>query len=202
MPLGALVAEALGGVGAVGAGVRVANEADLGALGEHRRGAGRGHDHVLFVSGGVGIGAGLIVDGRPMLGASGHAGEAGHMLVNPAGRACSCGKVGCWETEAGEAALLGSGEPSAEGARWLGVGVGNLVNLLNPEVVVLGGCYARHFDRLEPDLMAGLESRGLSLSNAAATVVPSTLGRLAQLHGAAELCLAATVADPTARPRA
>ena len=198
VPMGALVAEALGDLRAR---VRVANEADLGALGEHRRGAGRGHDHVLFVSGGVGIGAGLILDGRPMLGVAGYAGEAGHMLVNPGGRACSCGKVGCWETEAGEAALLGSGEPSDEGARWLGVGVGNLVNLLNPEVVVLGGCYAPVFDRLEPHVLAGLGSRALSQSIAAAAVVPSALGPLAQLHGAAELCLAETLADPTARPR-
>ena len=97
--------------------------------------------------------------------------------------------------------MLGSGEPSDEGARWLGVGVGNLVNLLNPEVVVLGGCYAPVFDRLEPHVLAGLGSRALSQSIAAAAVVPSALGPLAQLHGAAELCLAETLADPTARPR-
>ena len=159
--------------------VRVGNEADLGALGEHRRGAGRGCDHLVFVSGEVGIGAGLIIEGRPMLGAAGYAGEAGHMLVNPDGRQCTCGAFGCWETEAGEAALLRArgcprgarwrrrrrslervtaGDEAAVAAvaeigHWLGVGVGNLVNLLNPEVVVLGGIFQPLFPFLREPML-------------------------------------------------
>lgn len=195
VPLGALVADAIGDLAPA---VRVANEADLGALGEHRRGAGRDHDNLVFVSGGAGIGAGLILGGRPMLGAAGYAGEAGHMLVNPAGRPCSCGKLGCWETEAGEARLAEDG-PDGAAATWLGVGVGNLINLLNPDVVVLGGCYAPLFDRLSPAVTAGIASRALGQSRAGAAVVPSSLGRSAQLHGAAELCLAGTLAGPAPR---
>lgn len=194
VPFGTLLADALGDVGA---GVKVANEADLGALGEHRRGAGRGQDNVVFVSGGIGIGAGLIIGGEPMLGAAGYAGEAGHMLVNPAGRTCSCGNTGCWETEAGEEALTRSGDATDDVARWLGVGVGNLINLLNPDVVVLGGFYGPLFDRLEPGVLVGIGSRALGQSRAMAGVVPGALGRAAQLHGAAELCLAETLADPT-----
>ena len=82
----------------------VANEADLGALGRVPEGASR-VGHLIYVSGEVGIGVGAIVDGKPLLGAAGYAGEAGHMMINPAGVECRCGAVGCWETEAGEAAL-------------------------------------------------------------------------------------------------
>ena len=64
---------------------------------------------------------------------------------------------------------------------------------------MLGGCYAPHFERLRGDVLTGLASRALSESRATATVVPSALGPLAQLHGAAELCLAETLSDPTRR---
>ena len=84
----------------------VANEADLGALAEWRRGAAVGADHVLFVSGEVGVGGGIIVDGRQLTGAAGYGGEIGHMPVNPDGSRCRCGSIGCWETEVGEGALL------------------------------------------------------------------------------------------------
>jgi hypothetical protein len=73
----------------------VANEADLGALAEFRRGAARGHQNVIFISGEVGVGGGLIVDGRPMTGVSGYSGEIGHMPFNPdTGASCRCGAVG------------------------------------------------------------------------------------------------------------
>ena len=60
--------------------------------------------NLIYISGEVGIGAGVIIDGEPLLGAAGYAGEVGHTLVNPPGRRCGCGASGCWETEAGEAA--------------------------------------------------------------------------------------------------
>src|SRR3954470_2715177 len=102
VPLGAALGAALDG----DAPISVANDADLGALVEFRRGAAVGRDHVLFISGEYGVGGGLIVDGRPMTGVAGYGGEVGHMPVNPNGAACRCGSVGCWETEVGEAALL------------------------------------------------------------------------------------------------
>jgi predicted NBD/HSP70 family sugar kinase len=205
--------------------VRVGNEADLGALGEQRRGAGRGCEHLVFVSGEVGIGAGLIIGGRPMLGVSGYAGEAGHMLVNPDGRPCTCGASGCWETEAGEAALLRAAgvrrvrgltpvdavlqrltadDQAATAAvetigHWLGVGVGNLVNLLNPEVVVLGGIFQPLFPYLRQPMLRAVRARSLDEMSETLRVVPSDLGTSAQLHGAAEMVLAAVVADPSSR---
>ena len=220
--LGSLLAQA---VGLPLESVRVGNEADLGALGEHRRGAGRGYDHLVFVSGEVGIGAGLVIGGRPMLGTAGYAGEAGHMLVNPAGRRCTCGAVGCWETEAGEAALLraarvrrragvaaldvvlervAAGDEAAVAAvaatgHWLGVGVGNLVNLLNPEVVVLGGMFQRLHSHLRDPMLRAVRARSLDEIADTVQVVPSQLGTSAQLHGAAEVALASVLADPASK---
>ena len=204
--------------------VMVANEADLGALGEYRRGVGRGRQNLVFVSGGVGIGAGVILGGQPMLGAAGYAGEAGHMVVNPNGRSCTCGATGCWETEAGGAALVRAAGGSAPGGpaeiraiaerlaagdraaskavrttgRWLGLGISNLVNLLNPEVVVLGGVYQSLFPQLERPMMDAMRKHALDEISDLVTVVPSVLGTSAQLHGAAELCLAGVLRDPTA----
>ena len=82
VPLGHMLTERLGWFDAEFA---VANEADLGALSEHRRGVRPGASNLLFVSGEVGIGVGIIIGGEPGLGAAGYAGEAGHTLVNPAG---------------------------------------------------------------------------------------------------------------------
>ena len=75
----------------------VENDANLAALAEHRLGAARGYQHVVMVTLGTGIGGGLIVDGRVQVGGHGFAGEIGHMVVDPAGPPCPCGRRGCWE---------------------------------------------------------------------------------------------------------
>jgi predicted NBD/HSP70 family sugar kinase len=147
------------------------------------------------------------------------------MLVNPDGRRCTCGAFGCWETEAGEAALLRAagvsgvrgvtaveavvrkvvgGDASAAAAvaeigHWLGVGVGNLVNLLNPEVVVLGGIFQPLFPFLSEPMLSAVRARALDGMPDVVSVVPSDLGTSAQLHGAAEVGLAALLADPSSR---
>ncbi len=87
VPLGARLARAL----AVTVPIAIANDADAGILAEHRRGAAVGVDDALFVSGEVGVGGGLIVGGRPLIGATGFAGEIGHMTINPDGARCRCG---------------------------------------------------------------------------------------------------------------
>ncbi len=86
--------------------VVIANDGDLGALAEVRRGVATTMSDVVYITGEVGVGAGVIADGRPLGGAEGFAGEVGHIPVNPAGLACKCGSAGCWETEVGEEALL------------------------------------------------------------------------------------------------
>jgi predicted NBD/HSP70 family sugar kinase len=216
VPISAMLAGELD----LGAPVLAANEADLGALAEHRRGRQPGIANLVYVSGEVGIGAGVIVDGKPLLGSAGYAGEAGHTLINPEGSVCRCGAIGCWETEAGEAALLrragvseGAGRLSevaeraaagdertlraiADVGRWLGLGIGNLINLFNPDLVVLGGLYQRLFTFLEPSVLEGAAQRTLAAPGGMATIACSALGPDASLIGAAELVMSRVIADP------
>ncbi|HKX84543.1 MAG TPA: ROK family transcriptional regulator [Pyrinomonadaceae bacterium] len=86
--------------------VHIDNEASLAAMGEHFFGAAKGLNEVVYISVGIGIGGGVIVNGDLYRGAGGIAGEFGHMTVDVNGQKCSCGKIGCWETIAGESTLL------------------------------------------------------------------------------------------------
>ncbi len=90
----------------INAPVYVDNEANLAALGEHYFGAARGFNEVLYISAGVGIGGGIIINGEIMRGKSGFAGEFGHMTMIPNGELCACGNIGCWETQASQRALF------------------------------------------------------------------------------------------------
>ncbi|MDP9484004.1 MAG: ROK family protein, partial [Chloroflexota bacterium] len=209
VPLGEWLARVLGDEGPI----LVANEADLGALAEVRRGAAVGAEHVLFISGEVGVGGGLIVEGQPFTGVAGYGGEVGHMPVNPAGLPCRCGGIGCWETEVGAASLLRraghpqlggraevdavlseatAGSPTAiqaleETGRWLGIGLAGLVNLLNPRLVVLGGLFQRLHPHISEIVDAELDRRALPAPRRLVRVVPGSLGAEAPLLGAAEL---------------
>ena len=218
--LGATVAAALG----LAVPVHVANEADLGALFELRRGAARGADDVLFIQGEVGVGGGIIVDGQPLTGAAGYAGEIGHMPVNPNGAACRCGSVGCWETEIGEGALLALAGRSPDGGRdavdaviadatggdpralaalaavgaSLGMGTAGLVNMLNPRVVILGGLFSRIYPFIADQVEAQLDRFALAAPRSLGRVAPAALGVEAPLLGAAELAFEPFLADPAA----
>jgi predicted NBD/HSP70 family sugar kinase len=202
----------------------VANDADLGALAELRRGAARGADNVLLIWGEVGVGGGLIFDGKPLTGAAGYGGEVGHMPVNPYGTACRCGSVGCWETEVGEDALLTRAGHPREGGRagvdrvirkaeegslvelsaldhighWLGIGLAGLINVLNPGLIVLGGRFERILPFVRLTIQAELERRALRASRALVRIVPATLGIDAPLLGGAEQAFEPLLADPTA----
>jgi len=86
--------------------VFIDNEATFAALGEKFFGVAKGFNNVLYISAGVGIGGGLIINGHLFNGASGYASEFGHMTMDPGGRPCACGNTGCWETQASQAALF------------------------------------------------------------------------------------------------
>ncbi|HET9259939.1 MAG TPA: ROK family transcriptional regulator [Acidimicrobiia bacterium] len=202
--------------------VKVANEADMGALGEYRRGAAVNSRDMIFVAGEVGVGIGIIHDSAPMLGLSGYAGEAGHMLINPRGVECRCGAVGCWETEVGEEALarragidLGDGAAPIseivrraddghvgtrtalwELGRWLGIGIGNLVNILNPDLVVVGGFYQQLYPYIAGAIELGAKEVALEAPWAACSIALSELGQSSVLIGAAELVHGDLIADP------
>lgn len=202
--------------------VLVSNDADLAALAEVRRGVAVGVREVLCVWGEVGVGGGLISRGEPVTGADGFAGEIGHLPVNPDGRVCRCGSIGCWETEVGEGRLLErSGRPPDGGreavdalladadagvttaldalavqARWLGIGIAGLINVMNPSMVVLGGLLGRVYPYVEQLVGDEIERRALASSRLGVTVVTSALGGDAPLVGAAELAFEPLLADP------
>lgn len=180
--------------------VLVDNVASVSALGESTFGAAQNHRVVLYLSTQGGLGGRIVVDGHILRGASGFAGEVGHMTVAESGRRCNCGRVGCWETRASQMALLqavrerlAAGEPStlrdaigdpaqitvamvAEAAeqgdnlarsaleeigRWLGVGLANLINMLNPDLVVIGGALSAGHQVLLPAIEAVLATEAL-----------------------------------------
>ncbi|HEX5578244.1 MAG TPA: ROK family transcriptional regulator [Candidatus Limnocylindria bacterium] len=226
VPLGDMLSRRL----QLGLPVTVANEADLGALAEHRRGVAAGIDDVLYLSGEVGVGGGVLVDGQPLVGAAGYAGEVGHMPVNPQGAICRCGSIGCWETEVGERALLRragrhesggraavdaviagaeAGSPAelaalSETGRWLGIGLAGLVNLFNPALVVLGGVFGRMAPFVADEVEEALDRRALRAARETVNVVPTSLGADTTLIGAAETAFEPFLGDPAAwlSPRA
>jgi glucokinase len=139
--------------------VHVENDATAAAFAEWSSGAARGARHMMMITLGTGIGGGFVVDGRIFRGANGFAGEVGHMIVVAGGVQCPCGKQGCWERYASGSALrdLSGGEDGAvvaarasrgeseavrvmnTFANWVAIGLANLVNAFDPDVIVLGG---------------------------------------------------------------
>jgi len=197
--------------------IRAGNDADLGVMSEHIRGAGVGHDNIVFLSGDVGVGGGVIVGGRPMPGVGGYAGELGHMKVNPRGKTCRCGNRGCWETEIGAhavasavrfphgdlsglaARLAAVRQPNARLrtiARHLGMGIGNIVNIFNPEVVILGGVLRDLYSVVYAEVDGAVSESALVAPGEQATVTLPALGADSVLLGAAELAFEPLLEDP------
>lgn len=144
----------------------VDNDANMAAYGEWAYGAGRGVSSLVLLTIGTGIGGGIILDGKLWQGSCGYAGEIGHIVVNPEGERCNCGIRGCLEAEAAAPAIVRkykaisgrtlvntaediykraeAGEPAAieayaKAGYYLGIGLGMLINLLNPGKILLGG---------------------------------------------------------------
>ncbi len=164
------------------------NDANAAALGEMKYGAAKGCRNFIYVTISTGIGGGIIINGELYTGATGMAGEVGHMVVEPDGMPCNCGGSGCWELYASGSAIarrarekiqqgrktkllqLDSGDLKkidatliekaanqgdilarklvAETARYLGIGLGSLINIFNPEIIVIGGGLTKMGDAL------------------------------------------------------
>ena len=218
VPLGELIRRQL----PIDVPVVIANDGDLGALAEVRRGVATVMHDVVYLSGEVGVGAGVIADGSPLGGAEGFAGEVGHIPVNPGGLACKCGSSGCWETEVGEEALLRRTGRSTEGGRaavedvlaaaaggdqdvlaamdahghWLGFGLAGIINTFDPDVVVMGGLFARLFPYVRAALESELDRRVFDVVRQQVAVLPSGLGLDGPLLGAAEWAWERVLSDP------
>ncbi|MCW2613376.1 MAG: hypothetical protein JWN08_370 [Frankiales bacterium] len=194
------------------------NDGDLGAMAEHLRGVAQGLSDIVYVSGEVGIGGGIILGGHALRGTGGYAGEIGHMSVDPRGKLCRCGRRGCWETEISDQAVLAAtnapaGTPLADvlqayvdGERWaqagmrrvgrfLGIGVANLVNLLNPELIVFGGAVRHIYTATEPLVREALET-ALAAPAQQVGLAVAGLGDDSVAVGAAELSFARLLGDP------
>ena len=214
----------------------VENEANAAALGEYYFGAAQGVDSFIYLSAGIGLGAGIVLDGKLFRGSNGYASEVGHMTVDPNGELCGCGKRGCWETQVGPRAVLRrvrktleSGVPSAlcdlvegdlerisfesvvqaagqgdsvalralqEVGERLGIGVANLVNVFNPELIVLGGALNLASTILLPIVERLIRENALTPACENVRVAASAHGIDACLMGAVALVLDDILREP------
>ncbi|WP_326959322.1 ROK family transcriptional regulator [Amycolatopsis sp. NBC_01286] len=194
--------------------VELDNEANLAALGELWY--GDGERDFLYVSGEVGIGAGLVVNGELFAGSRGLAGELGHVVVTPGGPACRCGGNGCLETYAGQEALLAAGNTPTVAAllaaldrgdavalaacdaagRALGVALTSAVNLLDLDRIVLGGVFTQLYPWLAEPVAEVLATRLGGLRGAPPVLTASRLGGDAATLGAAGRVVHRVLADP------
>ncbi|TQM11662.1 ROK family protein [Pseudonocardia kunmingensis] len=200
------------------------NDSNLSALAEHLRGAGRDHDHMIHLGSGLGVGGGIILDGRLMQGGHpGYAGEVGHMVIGGGTLPCYCGGHGCWETQVAADAVFrhagmtvtdghgrkaalaellvrsGRGEPGARAAVTalvpaIAAGIATLLSLFNPGRIILDGVFAHLLQHAEPELRAAIAYRRPVLSNGPVDLVPAELGAQGPLLGAAEAAVDAFLA--------
>jgi predicted NBD/HSP70 family sugar kinase len=195
--------------------VQLENDANVGALGEKVFGVARGVNDMIYVRLSAGVGAGLILDGRPYHGARGVAGEIGHVPVVENGLICRCGNRGCLETVASPVAVVGLLERStgqqvsvqglldlvrlgdrgaqravSDAGELVGKALAMLVNMLNPELVVVGGELAGAGPVLLDPIRAAIERHGVMPAAGAVNVTAGTLGDRAEVLGAAALILA------------
>jgi glucokinase len=190
----------------------VDNDANLAAYGEWKCGAGRGVQSMVHLTVGTGIGAGLILAGDLWPGACGFAGEIGHITVNPEGDRCKCGSQGCLETEAAapkivrnymdlsrtkkplaaeevfQKALKGNTaarKSFAIAGQYLGIALGIIINLLNPEKILLGGGVMTTGDFLLKAAVEEAQRRSYKASFACCSIERAGLGNDAGVIGAA-----------------
>jgi len=219
VPLGDLLNERIGAE----LPISIGNDADLSVLTELRRGSARGLSDVVYLIGRTGIGAGIIVNGAPLRGRDGRAGEVGHNVIDKHGPPCHCGKNGCLETFIGDAALLAlagrSVEPTDEQvaavfadardgdraaltairtvAESVGQAIGNLVNTLNPQRVILGGSLSGVLELARVEVEGALQRYAFDTGHPV-ELCPPDFGEDSALLGAAELALNDLLADPVA----
>ncbi|WP_109510394.1 ROK family protein [Nocardioides speluncae] len=199
-----------------GLAAHVENDAHMGALGELAFGAAHGVSNAIYVKAATGLGAGIIADGSLIRGATGIAGELGHVQVDPAGKVCRCGSRGCLETfvsgpqlvqllqpthdreltvelmlALAEGGDMGADRLLADAGRSIGRVLADLCNVLNPERIVIGGTLGAS-TTLITGVREAVDRHAQPSASAAVTVVGSQLGERAEVMGALALALART----------
>jgi predicted NBD/HSP70 family sugar kinase len=197
--------------------VEVENDANLGALAEMTWGAGRQCSNFAYIKAATGIGAGIVIDGQLLRGASGTAGEIGHTTLDESGALCYCGNRGCLETVAsGPAiiALVSSGHPEtltlvqvidlavggdarcrraiSDAGREIGVAVAGLCNLINPERVIVGGLLSRVGELLLQPIRESIRRHAVFAAAERVEVVAADFVERAELLGSLALALQAS----------
>ena len=194
--------------------VSIENDANAAALGEQWRGAGRGLASMIFLTLGTGVGGGIVLDGRIWPGADGMAGEIGHMTIIPDGRKCGCGNIGCLEMYASSRGIVMTyqersarlqvitseeiyqaardgdalaGDVMNDMGRLLGIGIANLINIFNPEMIVIGGGVKDAWPLFMEAVREEIKKRAFEYPAARTQIVPSVLGDDAGMIGAAAL---------------
>ena len=190
---------------ATGAKVHLANDADMAGLGEFYRGAGRGTRNMVYITWSTGVGGGIIIDGRLHRGAHGTAGEIGHMIIDPNGPLDNCGQRGCLEVFCGGANLAketghsavelfgaaGRGDAHARmvverAARYMGMALISLTNVLDPERFVMGGGVSHSWKLVQPTMLEVLRSSPFIKPARRPTLRRARLGDRAGQVGAVE----------------
>ena len=194
--------------------VEIENDANCGALAELTWGAGRDCSNFAYIKAASGIGAGLVIDGRLLRGASGTAGEIGHTTLDEAGALCYCGNRGCLETFAAGPAIIrlvspGHQEPLnlgrvielaasgdvrcrraiSDAGREIGVAVAGLCNLINPERVIIGGLLSRAGELLLQPMRESIRRHAVLAAAERVEVVPAVFVERAELLGSLALAL-------------
>jgi glucokinase len=202
--------------------VIIENDATAAAIGEHWLGASRSFDNSICITLGTGVGGGIILNGEPLRGPDGTAGEVGHICVEPNGYPCGCGSRGCLEQYASAAAVVRDASRIAEEMRlpesplssglaahdvyelalagnraallafesmgtYLGIVVAGLINVLNPEVVVLAGGLSSAWNVFIEHTRLQVRKRAFRSPAERARIVPARLGDDAGVLGAARL---------------
>ncbi|WP_200934628.1 ROK family transcriptional regulator [Nostocoides sp. Soil756] len=213
--------------------VTLENEANLAALAEVDARGAEGARDLLLITGGVGVGGGIVTEGRLLRGGRGVAGEVGHLHHDPSGRRCRCGRRGCWETVVGLNAFLRAAaradDPVRDASTDLAVrlaelrrraeaghprtrraidqvgdalvtGCGTLVNVLDPEVLVLGGYFAELGPWFVDRLNADLPREVFAPDAGGCRAERSSLGLAAAVRGGALHALRRVYDDPTLAP--
>nr|WP_285848035.1 MULTISPECIES: ROK family transcriptional regulator [unclassified Mesobacillus] len=183
----------------------IENEANAGAVGEQQFGAGQDYENILYVSAGIGIGVGIILNNELYQGKSGFSGEMGHMIIELNGKHCNCGSRGCWEAYASENALLEmagesidsleslielaqNGEKSAidlfeKIGQYLGFGINNIINTFNPDQVIIGNRLAMVREWIEQPILTTIENHTLAFHQKETHLEFSKLGKYSTALG-------------------